>query len=159
MRTAARVFRFKVPAKSPAAETRPLRSEPPSRWESVLTRSLNSLHPHARIRFADPFLLRAPLGRRRSLRALGLRTPVSLMLALDPVLPGGQRCADCLSAAECAGEPPATVPCPAWCGRAMPWACACSSAWRAIPWPTGRSSWTWPCAMPIAPFSCCPRGR
>ena len=101
-----RVFRFKVPAKSAEAESRPLRSEPPSRWESVLTRSLNSLHPHARIRFADPFLLRAPLGRRRSLRGLGLRTPVGLMLALDPVLPGGQRCADCLSAAECAGEAP-----------------------------------------------------
>jgi hypothetical protein len=99
-----RVFRFKVPVKAPAARPRALRSEPPSRWESVLTRSLNSLHPHARMRFADPFLLRAPLGRRRSLRGLGLRTPVGLMLALDPVLPGGQRCADCPSAAECAGD-------------------------------------------------------
>jgi hypothetical protein len=56
------------------------------------------------MRFADSFLLRAPLGRRRSLRGLGLRTPVGLVLALDPVLPGGERCAGCLSAADCAGE-------------------------------------------------------
>jgi hypothetical protein len=86
------------------AESRPLSAEPPSRWESVLTRSLNRLHPHARIRFADPFLLRSPLGRRRSLRGLGLRVPVGLVLALDPVLPGGERCADCPAAGECAGE-------------------------------------------------------
>ncbi len=98
----ARIFRFKVPAQG--AQSKPLRSEPPSRWQSVLIRSLNALHPHARMRFADPFLLRAPLGRRKSLRGLGLRTPVGLMLALDPVLPGGERCAGCLSAAECAGE-------------------------------------------------------
>ncbi len=97
----ARVFRFKVPSQE--AQPAALRSEPPSRWQSVLTRSLNALHPHARIRFADPFLLRAPLGRRKSLRGLGLRTPVGLLLALDPVLPGGERCAGCLSAAECGG--------------------------------------------------------
>jgi hypothetical protein len=70
----------------------------------VLTRSLNALHPHARIRFADPFLLRAPVGRRRPLRGLGLRAPVGIVLALDPVLPGGERCADCPAAAGCAGE-------------------------------------------------------
>jgi len=98
----ARVFRFKVPARE--ADSAPLRSEPPSRWQSVLIRSLNALHSHARMRFADPFLLRAPLGRRKSLRGLGLRAPVGLVLALDPVLPGGERCAGCLSAAECAGE-------------------------------------------------------
>jgi hypothetical protein len=96
------VFRFKVPTRQ--ADSKPLRSKPPSRWQSVLIRSLNALHPHARMRFADPFLLRAPLGRRKSLRGLGLRTPVGLMLALDPVLPGGERCAGCLAAASCAGE-------------------------------------------------------
>jgi hypothetical protein len=98
----AQVFRFKVAPQE--AESKSLRSEPPSRWQSVLVRSLNALHPHARMRFADPFLLRAPVGRRKSLRGLGLRAPVGLMLALDPVVPGGERCAGCLSAAECAGE-------------------------------------------------------
>ena len=100
----ARILRFRDAAKTPEAESRPLGAEPASRWQSVLTRSLNRLHPHARIRFADPFLLRGPLGRRRSLRGLGLRAPVGLVLALDPVLPGGERCADCPSAGECAGD-------------------------------------------------------
>ncbi len=97
-----RLFRFKV--RAAGAESPSLHAVPPSRWGSVLTRSLNCLHPQARMRFADPFLLRAPLGRRRSLRGLGLRTPVGLLLALDPVLPGGERCAGCPSTADCAGE-------------------------------------------------------
>ena len=101
--SSARVFRFKVPART---GDRPLSIEGLSRWESVLTRSLNALHPHARMRFADPFLLRAPVGgwRGRFLRTQGLRAPAGLVLALDPVLPGGERCLDCPEVTACAGD-------------------------------------------------------
>ena len=101
--SSARVFRFKAPA---PAGGRPPNIEGLSRWESALTRSLNALHPHARMRFADPFLLRAPAGGRRGrfLRAQGLRAPAGLVLALDPVLPGGDGCLACPEAAACAGD-------------------------------------------------------
>jgi len=97
-----RVLRLKGRRREGSSRPAP---EPPSRWQAALTRRLNCLHPHARMRFADPFLLRAPVGRRRSLRGLGLRTPVALVLALDPVLPAGHQCAGCPGAAACAGEP------------------------------------------------------
>jgi hypothetical protein len=99
----ARVFRFKMPA---SAGGRGGGIEGLSRWESVLTRNLNSLHPHARMRFVDPFLLRSPVGGRqgRFLNALGLRAPAGLVLALDPVLPAGERCLECPEAGVCAGD-------------------------------------------------------
>jgi len=93
----ARFFRFKAP-----------RAEDSSRWQGVLVRDLNSLHPQARMRFADPFLLRAPIpghaGIRRRLRAQGLRLPAGIVLPLDPVLPAGARCAGCASEHRCAGQ-------------------------------------------------------
>lgn len=77
------------------------------KWEAVLSRNVNALHPSARLRFVAPFLLASPrsLGRqaRRRLRQRGLPAPDAVLMSLDAALPGEQRCEGCAAAPECSG--------------------------------------------------------
>jgi hypothetical protein len=73
----------------------------------ILSRSINALHPSARLRFAAPFLLASPrrLGRqgRRRMQEQGLPAPDGVLLSLDPVLVAEERCGGCFAVAKCCG--------------------------------------------------------
>jgi hypothetical protein len=122
---------------------RPARSEP-LRWVRA---TRNSTPPASPIRFAS-VPTAGPLG---GGGACALDCAPVTCLALDPVLPGEQRCADCPSALNAPGTSATPV---AWCGRAMPGRAlvflpgARSLAYRQAPGPGPRHR---------CPFSCAPR--
>jgi hypothetical protein len=95
------------PQAGATGEPRPLRLVKNRKWEAILSRNVNALHPNARLRFVASFLLGSPrsLGRqaRRRLRQRGLPAPDAILLSLDAALPGEQRCDGCVAASECSG--------------------------------------------------------